>query len=193
MNWQDRILDDGTDPERWMAARSGRIGGSDAARFAKLSSAPLYMRDKVLHAFKGNSYTEFGHARESWILKPFGFDQNLALYGSERNDRHSCTPDGIRTVNGRLVLAQAKTTVKPLFHIPPTYMRQMWWEQYVMGADRTLFVWEQHKDFVPTEMEPHSQWVDRDDAKIADLIIIADRVIELLDQANEFAKELEYV
>lgn len=193
MSWDERILDDGTDRERWLAARAGRIGASDAARFAKLASAPLYMKAKLLDNFHGNDYTRHGNEREPFILAPFGFTQNKALFGSETTDLHSCTPDGIRVVGGRLILAQAKTSNKPLFKVPPTYLRQIWWEQHVMGADRTLFVWEQHDNFVPTEMEPHSQWIDRDDTRIADLIIIADRVLELMAKAHEFGRSLSYV
>ena len=81
---------------------------------------------------------------------------------------------------GRLELAEIKTTVKPWRSIPRSYLRQVWWQQYVLGAERTLVVWEQHRDFVPVEAEPRCRWVDRDDNEIHQLVTLADRLLELM-------------
>ena len=59
-------------------------------------------------------------------------------------------------------------------------MRQVWWQQYVLGAERTLVVWEQHSDFVPVAAEPKSQWVDRDDNEIHMLVGLANRLLRLM-------------
>jgi hypothetical protein len=50
----------------------------------------------------------------------------------------------------------------------------------VLGADRTLFVWEEHRDFVPLDAEPRCCWVDRDENEIAMLVTLADRFLVLL-------------
>ncbi len=56
----------------------------------------------------------------------------------------------------------------------------MWWQQYVLGADRTLVVWEQHRDFVPLGTEPKCQWVERDENEIHMLVGLANRMLEAL-------------
>jgi hypothetical protein len=90
------------------------------------------------------------------------------------------TPDGVAVLDGQVVLAEIKTTNKPWRSIPRSYLRQVWWQQYVVGAERTLLVWEQHADFVPVGAEPQCRWIERDDNEIHALVCLADRVLELL-------------
>ena len=66
--------------------------------------------------------------------------------------------------SGAIELAEIKTTNKAFRSIPRNYLRQIWWQQYVLGAERTLFVWEQHDGFVPLHDEPECRWVDRDES-----------------------------
>ncbi len=58
-------------------------------------------------------------------------------------------------------------------------MRQIWWQQYVLGAERTLMVWEEHRNFVPVG-DPQYRWIDRDDAEIEKLLGLVDQVINTL-------------
>lgn len=95
--------------------------------------------------------------------------------------RHLATPDGMRiTTDGDIELAEIKTTTKPWRGIPRHYLRQVWWQQYVLGAERTLVVWEQHEQFRPVG-EPKYRWVDRDDDQIAALVNLADRLLDYID------------
>lgn len=191
-NFRDRMVVDGTDETAWLAAREGKIGGSDAAGFAKVESAHLYLKAKLHSPFYGNAYTAHGKAREQRMLAAFHIEQNRALFHAEGNPRHVCTPDGIVvSADGEVILAQAKTTSKPITSISPAYRRQMLWEQYVMGARRTLFLWEQHDGFKPLRMEPESLILERDDDEIEKLVTIANRVLEGMDTAAAFRKELE--
>jgi YqaJ-like viral recombinase domain len=186
-----RGLADSRDRVAWAKARSGRIGASDAAGFSKIESAHLYLRSKLFNPFNGNGYTAHGNDREPHILRAYNVEQNFTLFASAGNDRHVATPDGYKLgSDGTFILVQAKTTLKDLSKIPPTYQRQMWWEQYVTGAERTLFVWETHENGVPVSMEPSSQWFYRDDSKIETLITIADLVLAGMDAAAEFEKEM---
>jgi hypothetical protein len=108
-----------------------------------------------------------------------------ALFHAERDRRHLATPDGIAlSASGSVHLAEIKTTNKEFNSIPRNYLRQIWWQQYVLGAERTLFVWEQHRRFVPLHDEPQCQWVDRDEAEIAKLVALAADLIELLRRAT---------
>ena len=186
-----RQLADSRDRVAWAKARSGGIGASDAASYAKVVSAPLYLRSKLFSPFGGNTYTSHGNEREPVILAQYHVEQNHTLFHSAGNPRHMATPDGIVLGgDGAFFLVQCKTSSSPIIKISPTYQRQMLWEQYVMGAQSTLFVWEEHNGFEPVDMEPQSMWFQRDDARIADLIIIADIVLAGMDGAQLFEQEM---
>ena len=91
-----------------------------------------------------------------------------ALFHAVVEKRHLATPDGIVVdADGRVTLCEIKTTNKSWRSIPRTYLRQVWWQQHVLGAERTLVVWEEHDGFVPSDDEPRCAWVDRDEAEIA--------------------------
>jgi hypothetical protein len=134
--------------------------------------------------FGGNAYTDYGREREPhiarWVQQQHGIAGNTALFRSRQEPRHMATPDGVALVNGEVVLAEIKTTNKPWRSIPRSYLRQVWWQQYVVGAERTLLVWEQHADFVPVGVEPECRWIERDDNQIHVLVGLANRVLELL-------------
>lgn len=186
-----RALFDSRDRPAWLLGRTGKIGASDAASFSKVTSAPLYLKAKLNPSFHGNTSTQHGNDREPFILAAYNLEQNFTLFASADNPRHVATPDSIILGAGELTLSQVKTTVKDLYKIPPTYQRQMLWEQYVMGADRTLFIWEKHTNYVPDEMEPVSQWFYRDDIQIAKLVTIANLVLTGMDEAEAFRKDLQ--
>lgn len=188
----NRIVVDGRDRELWARARDGKIGGSDAMSFAKRESAHLYLKAKLQEGFTGNTYTQHGNDRERAILRQFGLEQNTALFHAEGNPLHVCTPDGIATKADEFALVQVKTSGKPLPKTTPkNYLRQIWWEQHVMGAEVTLLVWEQHDgSFAPLNMEPESRIIYRDDNEIATLVEIADIVLDGMRAAEEFRREL---
>ncbi|MGE0141316.1 MAG: hypothetical protein AB7R77_26265 [Ilumatobacteraceae bacterium] len=203
-----RVLADSRDRQAWLDVRSGKsdglvkIGGSDAAGYAKRESADKYLRSKLASRFEGNAYTQHGNQREARMLRVHGFEQNtLLIHSPDDGDpyyrRHVATPDGIRRgADGKIELAQAKTTSKPFanrfgeFHMPPAYERQMLWELYVCDAFRSAFIFELHENFRPLQMEPEIYWLYRDDEKIADLIEIANTVLAGCDAARAFRTEL---
>jgi hypothetical protein len=187
----DRAIADSRDRPAWLKARVGKIGGSDAAKFSKPESAPLYLKAKISEGFEGNAYTRHGNDREARMLRAFNLDQNTLLFHAEGNDRHVSTPDAVRQASsGDLILGEAKTTTKTFAKVPPAYFRQCQWNMYVLGADRLLFVWELHENFQATYPEPSSFWVYRDDDTIRTLTTIADLVLEGLDEAARFRQEL---
>ena len=129
--------------------------------------------------------------------------QNTLLFHHPENERHVATPDGLWTAHdrshwtadGEIYLAQCKTSLHPPpsrpDKIPVRYKRQMWWEQYVMGATRTALVWEQHVDFRPVFMEPSLIWFDRNDEAIDRLVTIANYVLDGFDDAAAFANDMK--
>ena len=50
----------------------------------------------------------------------------------------------------------------------------------MLGAERTLVVWEEHDGFVPVGDEPRCAWVDRDEREIGQLVRLATELIDEL-------------
>jgi hypothetical protein len=189
--YMTRVLADSRDRPKWLAARVGKVGGSDAGSYARVASVPLYVKQKRAEIFQGNAYTQHGNAREARMLRAFNLEQNTLLFHAEDNPRHVSTPDAVRRASsGDLILGEAKTTTKDFLKVPPNYFRQCQWNMHVLGADRLLFVWEVHKNFHAVYPEPSSMWVYRDDDVISTLITIADLVLAGIDQADQFRQEL---
>ncbi len=180
-----RIVTDGTDRAAWMRARARGITATDVAKLSTPRSIDTAAWQK-LHGsgFSGNAFTEHGKAREpviaAWVLKEHGIAPSQALFHAQHDVRHLATPDGlVLRESGHLELAEIKTTNKPWRSIPRNYLRQIWWQQYVLGAERTLMVWERHENFVPVG-DPQFRWVDRDDSEIERLVTLAGQLIDTL-------------
>lgn len=177
-----RVVAEQSDWIEWLRARAQGVTATDVAKLSTPTSVLAAARAK-LHGsgFTGNAYTEYGKDREpviaDWIGEHFPIQSSSLLFRSAHNARHLATPDGIGTDDGALVLAEIKTTAKPFKSIPRHYLRQIWWQQYVLGAERTLFVWEEHRDFVPVRDAPECRWVDRDDGQIRKLVRLADQLL----------------
>ena len=182
-----RIVADSRDRVAWLRARARGITATDVAGLtsdvsitraadAKLGAGPR---------FAGNAYTDHGRRREpeiaAWVAATHGILPSSALFRAELEPRHLATPDGVmQDPDGRVTLAEIKTTNKSWRGIPRTYLRQVWWQQHVLGAERTLFVWEEHTDFQPLHDEPHCVWIDRDEREIGALVDLATRLIDEL-------------
>ncbi|WP_040163880.1 YqaJ viral recombinase family protein [Microbacterium gorillae] len=184
---QARIVADSRDRVGWLRARSRGITATDVATLTS-ENAIARAADAKLGggaSFGGNAYTDHGRRREpeiaAWVAATHGIQPSSALFRAEIEQRHLATPDGIMVDGGGTVtLAEIKTTNKSWRSIPRNYLRQIWWQQYVLGAERTLFCWEEHVDFVPVHDEPRSVWVERDEVEIAKLIRLANGLIDEL-------------
>lgn len=180
---RDRLVARSRDRVAWLRARSRGITATDAARLSSARSVKTIALEKVNgSSFGGNAYTDHGRAREPeiarWVHGEFGIVASDGLFHAHGNARHLATPDGLGTSNdGTLVLAEIKTTKSAWQSIPRSYLRQVWWQQYVLGADRTLLVWEQHLDFIPVNALPECKWIERDDNEIHKLVSLADEVL----------------
>lgn len=185
-----RIVASSSDRVGWLRARSRGITATDVAKLSTPRSLHAAVNDKLNGSgFSGNAFTQHGRSREpeiaAWVAATHGIQPSDLLFHAERDRRHLATPDGLVVRSGGSIeLAEIKTTNKPFTSIPRHYLRQMWWQQYVLGAERTLFVWEQHNQFLPVHEEPQCQWVERDDREIARLVALAGELIELLRQAT---------
>lgn len=185
LSYRERIVTDGTNRVEWLKARSRGITATDVAKLSTPKSVEQVAWNKLYGSgFSGNAFTEHGKRREpviaSWMHEEFGIESSQALFHAQFDRRHLATPDGIAEREmGVLELAEIKTTNKPWRSIPKHYLRQIWWQQYVLGAERTLMVWEEHRDFVPVG-DPQYRWVDRDDNEIEKLLGLVDQVINTL-------------
>lgn len=182
-----RIIADSTDRVAWLRARARGITATDVAGLSGESSIARAADAKLGHGprFGGNAYTDHGRRREpeiaAWVAATHGILPSSALFCAEVEKRHLATPDGVCVDgSGHVLLAEIKTTNKSWRTIPRTYLRQVWWQQHVLGAERTLFVWEEHVDFQPVHDEPKSVWIDRDDKQIGRLVGLANRLIDEL-------------
>ena len=182
-----RIIADSRDRVAWLRARARGITATDVAGLTSAGSIARAADAKLGSGprFGGNAYTDHGRRREpeiaAWVAATHGILPSSALFCAEVEKRHLATPDGIvQEADGRVLLAEIKTTNKSWRSIPRTYLRQVWWQQHVLGAERTLFVWEEHDDFQPIHDEPKSVWIDRDDREIGQLVGLATRLIDEL-------------
>lgn len=185
-----RIVADSTDQVAWHRARKQGITATDVAKLSTPKSIVNAAHDKMHGtSFTGNSYTDHGRDREpviaAWVLENYGIEPSTNLFRSLSHPRHLATPDGVgMAANGDLHLAEIKTTSKPWRSIPRSYLRQVWWQQYVLGAERTLLVWEEHLHFVPVAAVPEFRWIERDEDQIAILVGLANTLIDNLDQQS---------
>lgn len=182
----ERIVADSRDRVGWLRARSRGITATDVAALTSERVIPRAARTKLQGSgFTGNAFTDHGRRREpeiaAWIAATHGIQPSTALFRAVVEPRHLATPDGVmQDAAGRVTLAEIKTTNKAWRSIPRSYLRQVWWQQHVIGAERTLVAWEQHDGFVPIDDEPRCAWVDRDDAEIGKLVRLATALIDEL-------------
>ena len=186
-----RIVADSRDRVAWTRARSRGITATDVAALTSANAIAKAADAKLMGSgFSGNAYTAHGRVREPeiarWVAATHGILPSSALFHAEIERRHLATPDGIAVDrDARITLCEIKTTNKSWRSIPRTYLRQVWWQQHVLGAERTLVVWEHHEDFVPVAAEPQCRWVDRDDNQIAMLVRLADELLVALRPVEE--------
>jgi hypothetical protein len=179
------VVANSSDRVAWLRARSRGVTATDVARLSSIRSVEAVAVEKRCGTgFGGNAYTDHGRAREPeiarWVQKTHGIAPSSDLYHAHGQPLHLATPDGVVRQGASVLLSEIKTTSTAWRSIPRSYLRQVWWQQYVLGADRTLVVWEQHVDFVPIAGVPECRWVERDDNEIHVLVGLANRLLELM-------------
>ena len=181
-----RVVADSRDRVAWTRARSRGITATDVATLTSANAIARAADAKLMGSgFSGNAYTDHGRRREpeiaAWVAATHGILPSSALFHAVVEKRHLATPDGIVVEpSGRVTLCEIKTTKKAWRSIPRSYLRQVWWQQHVIGAERTLVAWEEHDAFVPVGDEPRCAWVDRDEVEIARLVALATALIDEL-------------
>ena len=187
VDYRSRVVADSSNRAAWLRARSRGVTATDVARLSSARAVEAVAAEKMSgFGFGGNAYTDHGVAREPviahWVKRTHGIAPSTTLFHALDRPLHLATPDGVSLLSGSVVLCEIKTTSTAWRSIPRSYLRQVWWQQYVLGAERTLLVWEQHTDFVPISGEPRCTWIDRDDNEIHVLVGLADRVLDRMSQ-----------
>lgn len=169
----------------WLAARERGVTATQVA----FASTPAGMK-QILAEMKNpveivpNAYMEWGNAREPFIAdvvkERFGIMPNewVICADGPGNEWMMATPDGL-SLGDHSFIAEIKTSSKPLDNIPMNYKRQVQFQLFVTGAEKCLFAYEQRLEgpegFVPG-MDVHTQWVERDEEMIKELVLTAQKV-----------------
>lgn len=173
----------GTDA--WYEARKQGISATAVARAATPAGFAAEV-DAMLNPVDigDNEYMRFGRDWEQWIVdnipSQYGLKHNNWLIHAEGHKWQLATPDALN--DDWSLIGEVKTTGKDWGDnaIPIQYRRQVQWQMYVTGAEACVFAWllriENQDGFVPGWFEPKHIIIKRDNAMIADLIQVAERL-----------------
>jgi hypothetical protein len=180
----ERFIARSSDRDAWLAARAEGVTATMVAK----ASTPAGFRD-VIEQLENpvdiipNAVMDWGNYREPFIAQivkeKTGIMPNEWLIAFDDGVRRwqMATPDGLSM--DHTMIAEIKTSGKDLRKIPIGYMRQIQWQLHVTGAERCLFAYELRLEgpegFVPG-FDVETQWVERDDKMIADLIAVAEQI-----------------
>ena len=195
MGYLDRILDDGTDRDRWLAARLPVIGASDAAKLARAESVHLYLASKLeSRGFHGNVYTESGNRWEPMMLAWAGIAPNKALIHSPAERGFAATPDGIAPGGVRLAECKAKHGKVVLGPTAGEWRQIAWQFEVVPEADELEFIVAEIMHDELRGAEPKNWTIKRSDPKVqttlATIRPIATDLLARLTAALEFERQL---
>lgn len=185
------------DRAAWLAERAQ---GITATEIRDLVKGKLRQDDLIalklgrkVDSFTGNQYTDWGNEREAVIaeaIRGIGFDPESRVFHATSNSRHLASPDGIGIqFDGEIVVSEIKTSGKDIrcgtrAYDDTGYELQMQWVMWVTGAERCLYVFEERlPGFYAGQL--FTEWVERDEAIIADLITRADLFLAELDRQRE--------
>jgi hypothetical protein len=148
----------------------------------------------------------WGRLREPQIAlhvhRTHGLKPESRVFRAVDNPRFLASPDawGFDLVDGLLEVAECKTSkhnigLGSVDYVRNGYEIQQQWVMRVLGAARSIYAWEQHDDDwqdrggefpepMPLNLFPTLEVVERDDALIAELEVIATGFLAALDAAK---------
>jgi putative phage-type endonuclease len=180
--------------ERWLSARRE---GVTATQVAKAASGPGGFEQAVADyaedfVEQDNPYMLFGRVWEGpisiYLKDNFGVMPNDWLIRHHENRHHLATPDGLTL--GHNAISEIKTTGKDWNpeRIPVQYRRQVQWQLHVTDAEFCVFAWmlreERDGAFLPGWFEPKVITLGRDDEMISELVTVADRLWERVNDGT---------
>lgn len=184
----ERFIVSSQTKDLWLAARDRGVTATQVAK----ASTPAGMKEVLaqienLMPIEANDYMAWGTMREPYIalaikeqFAEFQLMPNDFLVAAEGpgNEWMLSTPDML-SLDHRF-LAEIKTTGKPFDNaIPIAYRRQIQWQLHTTGCERALFCWElrlQGPEGFVAGFDIQTEWVDRDEEMISELIETAQKV-----------------
>jgi hypothetical protein len=186
----------------WLAQRAEGITATEVRKlYMRETTVAALIREKLAPPkaeLRGRSIV-WGRQRESIIAeavcRTHGIVPESRVFHAKGNPRHLASPDGVGVLDdGRLATEEIKTGMRPITVGSPHYESygygvQQQWQIYVLDADVSVYVPEQHDNNWP-EPAPLVPWyepeiVERDEALIEKLINIAEAFLEQYDRARE--------
>ncbi|MBT2519779.1 YqaJ viral recombinase family protein [Arthrobacter sp. ISL-28] len=172
----------------WLKARRNGVTATDVGKIVRLNGTFSSQRSPLMEAKLSGQEQPFlqimqhGIDREpviaAWVAEKFGIQPNSLLCRGE-NSRHLATPDGI----GPGVIAEIKTSTKPLDQALGTYRDQLQWQLHVTRSERVLFIVENRHTF-----RKETRWVERDEYRIFILAQHADAFMLEMDERQATAR-----
>lgn len=172
----------------WLQARRNGVTATDVGKIVKLNGTFSSQRSPLMEAKltgqEGPFLQVFQHgidrepAIAAWVAEKFGILPNSLLCRGD-NPRHLATPDGI----GAGVVAEIKTSTRPLDQTIGTYRDQLQWQLHVTKSERLLFVVENRNT-----LWKETRWVERDEYRIFILAQHADAFILEMDERRATAR-----
>lgn len=171
--------------EAWLVARRSAVTATEVAKAATPAGFAEALEERRSPTeVVPNGYMQFGSDNENWIAlelkREFGLMPNTWLIAAKDDLRHTATPDLLALDHetiGEIKTGGTEPKKPPLAHV-----RQMNWQMYCTQATSCVYGFvlraENAEGFYPAWMEPKTWIVDRDDQMIAELIKVADRLLE---------------
>lgn len=177
-----------------------------------LAATPEEREAAAASTFIGNRYTQWGKTREPVIAEQlresFGMLPEARVFRSASNPRYLASPDAVRVITGDdgdvLEVAEIKTSGVDIAPFTSAYDKkgyefQQQWVMGVLGAERSLYAWEQHdgdwlarggryEEPEPLDLFVPTAWVEFDADLFAELVVVADHFLERLDAALAAAR-----
>lgn len=194
----DRFIVSSQTRDLWLVERARGVTATQVAKAATpagFEAAIAAMTEP--ETIVPNAMMQHGIDREAHIAhvvkENYGVMPNDWLLCHEVERWQLATPDGL-SLDHELI-AEYKTSGKPLDKIPMHYMRQVQWQLHVSGAAACIFAYELRHEtpygFVPG-FDVKTQIVERNNKMIAELVSVAERLQEhavMLEQATELAHQ----
>lgn len=176
--------------EDWLIAREGGVTATMVAQGATPSGLASLIRSWSEPQFEGNAYTEFGTWAERYIVdhahREFGILPNDWLIRSADDPRWLGTPDGLSLDHREIAEAKTGSTAPKSLEVSSIkreHRDQCQWNLMVSGAERCRYLFQPRAtapdgSFYMALWEPIGIWIPRDEARIAELVTVAERIME---------------
>jgi hypothetical protein len=191
-----RFLVQSSDYEKWLEVRAAGVTATAVSK----AVTPEGFRE-VMEGLKNptpipdNDYMRFGREQEVALIEKlatqFELEPNdwLIAKDDSKNRWQMATPDGLSPTHD--LIAEVKTTGRDWGEwraVPGHYQRQVQWQLHVTGATSCVFGWMLRRtrggEMVPAWQGPKFVVVNRDEALIERLIVVAENLYRELPLAS---------